>query len=350
MSTPRPFDSAALVRQALDEEATTIHVVAGLAPMLRVAGEFVEADFARPDDDDVAAFARWVGVNPDGDQHDVARSYADVVLRSSHHRSDVGSQISVRIIERTPGRATLHRLVDDLPAELLDRSPGLVLIGTPSGPGGYGLEELLAAIRNRQPAAPDVVIVEDVHDHQGMRAAVDAAHSHRVYATFDGAAPVTGISTLIELALDMHYDPTVRRVWFPTSAGPPPRPAPTEPTPEQHERMRATMNTLADVFRGAVFQVLVPRTDGRGRIIMREYLTGTPDAAAAIRWGTLEDLELQLQFGGDDATSLAAALYDAVAAGLISQHDADSSAPAPELEHELAGGRLEHELSARPQG
>lgn len=99
----------------------------------------------------------------------------------------------------------------------------------------------------------------------------------------------------------------------------------------------AGKNLLADVLRGIVVQMLVPKSGG-GRVLAAEVLVNTPAVAAAVREGTLERLETVMQTSASEGMrTMTSALSQLVANGTVSRHDAMAAAPHPEDLHILTG-------------
>lgn len=124
-----------------------------------------------------------------------------------------------------------------------------------------------AALRSAMREDPDVILVGEMRDHETISAAMTAAETgHLVLSTLH----TTGAAQTIDRIID---------VFLPHGQG----------------QIRAQ---LAGVLKGVVTQVLVPRTDGTGRVAATEILVGTDAALSMIRDQKCHQLGSVMQSGG----------------------------------------------------
>jgi twitching motility protein PilT len=106
--------------------------------------------------------------------------------------------------------------------------------------------------------------------------------------------------------------------------------------PHQQHQVRAQ---LADALQGIITQTLIPRRDGKGRVVACETLVPTPGVRNLIREGQNHQIYSAMQTGGKfGMQTMDAALVDLVRRGLISQQEAEKRSSSPEELRRLAGG------------
>jgi twitching motility protein PilT len=158
-----------------------------------------------------------------------------------------------------------------------------------------------AALRGALREDPDVIMVGEMRDLETIQLAITASETgHLVLGTLH-----TGnASRTLDRVLDV----------FPV---------------DQREQIRVM---VSESLRGIISQQLIPRTDGRGRVLALEILTNTPAVAALIRDAKTYMLPGVMQTGRkmgmkvmDDSL---VELYDA---GLISQEEAYSRSEQKQL-------------------
>jgi twitching motility protein PilT len=155
---------------------------------------------------------------------------------------------------------------------------------------------------------PDVILVGEMRDLETISLAVTAAETgHLVFGTLHTQdAPQT-----VDRVIDV----------FP---------------PHQQHQVRAQ---LANALQGIITQTLIPRRDGKGRIVACEILVPTPGVRNLIREGKNHQIYSAMQTGGKfGMQTLDAALVDLVRRGLISQQEAEKRSTSPDDLRRLAGG------------
>ena len=301
-----------MLRVAAARGASTVYVVAGSKPMIRVDGEIsaldAEAAFAASDVDRVVmelAPAR----GRDGNQpvewmSDVPEVGRVRCVTFSDHR---GPGIIFRMI---PPRAISAEQLG-LPSEvqaLCAQPDGLVLVTGPRASGKSTLlsafvdlinrtrsdhvitiesqiafvhesrrsfvsqrevrgdsEAAVAALRSAFREDPDVLVIEDLRTPEIVTAALEAAESGRlVFGSLRASSTSAAIERLVEL--------------FPA------------------ERRAQVQGSLATSLRGAVSQLLLRKVKG-GRIAAREVLLNTPAVAGLVTEGKLFQLPVALESG-----------------------------------------------------
>jgi twitching motility protein PilT len=158
-----------------------------------------------------------------------------------------------------------------------------------------------AALRGALREDPDVIMVGEMRDLETIQLAITASETgHLVLGTLH-----TGnASRTLDRVLDV----------FPT---------------DQREQIRIM---VSESLRGIISQQLVPRADGRGRVLAMEILTNTPAVGALIRDAKTYMLPGVMQTGKRQGMKLMddslMELYDA---GLISQEEAYARAEQKQL-------------------
>ncbi len=301
-----------MLRVAAARGASTVYVVAGSKPMIRVDGEIstldAEAVFAASDVDRVVmelAPAR----GRDGNQpvewmSDVPEVGRIRCLTFSDHR---GPGIIFRMIPPRAISAEQLGLSDDVQA-LCAQPDGLVLVTGPRASGKSTLlsafvdlinrtrsdhvitiesqiafvhesrrsfvsqrevrgdsEAAVAALRSAFREDPDVLVIEDLRTPEIVMAALEAAESGRlVFGSLRASSTAAAIERLVELL-----------------------PA---------ERRAQAQSSLATSLRGVVSQLLLRKVKG-GRIAAREVLLNTPAVEGLLAEGKLFQLPVALDSG-----------------------------------------------------
>lgn len=98
-----------------------------------------------------------------------------------------------------------------------------------------------------------------------------------------------------------------------------------------------TRSLLADVLRGAIVQLLLPKTGG-GQTAAAEILTSTAATAAAIREGRVEQLHTIMQTSATEGmVAMTTSIARLVAQGAVTREDALAAAPQREDLHLMIG-------------
>lgn len=154
---------------------------------------------------------------------------------------------------------------------------------------------------------PDVIFVGEMRDMETLSATLTAAETgHLVLATMH----TSGAS----LAMDRIIDS------FPS-----------------HQQAQVRMQ-LSLVIEGVIYQALVPKADGTGRIVACEILVGTPAIRNLIREGKTHQMNTLIHTGGQfNMQTMDQALKDLYQKGHIRYEDAFSVSPDPENFKKLIG-------------
>jgi twitching motility protein PilT len=167
---------------------------------------------------------------------------------------------------------------------------------------GPDTRSFTTALRAALRQDPDVILVGEMRDPETIDIALKAAETgHMVFSTVHTTDAAKTIGRLIGV--------------FP-------------PEEQQNVRLR-----LADNLRGVISQRLLPRSDGKGRVVAAEILIATPTVQDHIRdsrdHGSLEDL---IERGGDQygMQTFDQHLHELHAAGAITIDVAKSAATSPD--------------------
>lgn len=148
---------------------------------------------------------------------------------------------------------------------------------------------------------PDVMLIGEMRDLATMEAAITAAETgHLVFATLH----TTGAARTVDRIIDV----------FPA---------------HQQPQIRVQ---LASTMIAVISQVLLPRTDGPGRICAFEVMIATPAISNLVREGKTYQIFSELQTGAKyGSRTLDSHLLDLYSKGIISYDDAISKAYDPAL-------------------
>ncbi len=307
-----------LLRQAVERQASDLHLMAGIPPSVRIDGDIEFLDDDPLGADELGPMLLGLASEGQAAQLDSTRDVSFSVAVPDLGRFRVALyyqrghvEASVRLV---PAQV---RALDDmgLPTivqALAGRTSGLVLITGPAGAGKTTLLNSMVDWINAQRRARIIMIedpVEYVHANKRsvvIQREVDAdAHSFQsaLMAALrqDPNVICVGeirsldtISTALTAAETGHLvlgtlhtqgaAQTVERIVdaFPTG---------------QHNQVR---QQLAGTLQGVVSLQLLPRMAQSGRILAYEVMVGTPAVRNLIRNGKLEQLPAMIQTGGED--------------------------------------------------
>ena len=332
---------AALVVDALERNASDLHVQAGAAPFIRRYGQLEQIR------DDVLSPERassMVASILTPQQREQLRSVGDVALTK-----DFRGQLRLRIgcFVNSRGLGAVFRLlpteipsIQDLTlprvvARLASFSQGLAVIAGSAGTGKSSTvaslirlineerkqqivilekqaeffhESISSNVIHRQVPTharsfavalraafredPDVIVVSEMRDQETISQALSAAETgHLVIGATDTTDAVNTIAHLVGV--------------FPSS------------------QQQQVQTSLSESLRGIVSQQLVVRADGTGRVPAVEVLFNTPSVAPLIRSGLLAQIPNAIQMGRDvGMRQFADSIDRLVRVGLISQKEA----------------------------
>jgi twitching motility protein PilT len=157
---------------------------------------------------------------------------------------------------------------------------------------------------------PDVILVGEMRDLETISLAVTAAETgHLVFGTLHTQDTPQTVDRIIDV--------------FP---------------PHQQHQIRAQ---LAIALQGIITQTLLPRKDGKGRVVACEVLVPTPGVRNLIREGKNHQIYSAIQTGGKyGMRTMDAALVELVRRGLISQQEAEKRSSNPDELRRLAGASV----------
>ena len=177
---------------------------------------------------------------------------------------------------------------------------------------GADTRSFAAALKHVLRQDPDVILVGEMRDLETIATALTAAETgHLVLATLHTPSAPQAIDRIIDV--------------FP---------------PHQQSQIRVQ---LATTLEGVLYQTLVPRADGSGRVAAVEVMIATPAIRNLIREGKTYQMPNVIQTGSQyGMQTMNQALKDLYQKGLITLEDALAKSPSPEELRELIGNRLRH--------
>ena len=305
-----------LLMAMAERSASDLHITSGAAPTLRVHGHLVPLEYPPLTPDQTKALAYSLITTEQRERfeanHELDFSYGIPGL--SRYRVNIYQQrsavgIAIRSIPHQPRGFEELGLPLDICNSLIQKHKGLILI---TGPTGHGKTTSMAAMIdriNRQrdvhivtvedpleylfthekalvnqrevghdthsfPAAlkyvlrqdPDVVLIGEMRDLETIQAALTIAETgHLTFATLHTNSCAQSIDRIIDV--------------FP---------------PHQQSQVRAQ---LALVLEAVFNQLLIPRRDGRGRVLGMEILIATPAVRNLIREEKVHQIYSTMQAG-----------------------------------------------------
>jgi twitching motility protein PilT len=339
-----------LLMAMAERSASDLHITSGAAPTLRVHGHLLPLEYPPLTPDQTKALAYSLITTEQRERfeanHELDFSYGIPGL--SRYRVNIYQQrgavgIAIRSIPHQPKGFEELGLPADICGGLVQKHKGLVLV---TGPTGHGKTTTMAAMIdriNRQrdvhivtvedpleylfthekalvnqrevghdthsfPAAlkyvlrqdPDVVLIGEMRDLETIQAALTIAETgHLTFATLHTNSCAQSIDRIIDV--------------FP---------------PHQQSQVRAQLALVVE----AVFnQLLIPRRDGRGRVLAMEILMATPAVRNLIREEKVHQIYSTMQagqkFGMQTMNQALASLY---LRGLIARQEAISRSLYPD--------------------
>lgn len=339
----------ALLRKAVEQRASDLHLAVGLVPMIRIDGVL------QPVGTDVVT-AELVDKSIKGivNEKQLARFQAELELDTAYHVQGVGRfRVNLHREKGEPGLvarvipSVIPKMEDlsmpDVAYDMARAKQGLVLV---TGPTGQGKSTTLAAmieLVNQEKAAniitledpieyiykpaksiikqrelgrdmlsfsealkhvlrqdPNVILVGEMRDLETISAAITVAETgHLVLATLHTYNAAQSIERIIDV--------------FP---------------PHQQDQVRIQ---LSNVLKGIISQRLLPKVGG-GRIPAREIMVNTPAVAAMIRDNKVSQLRTAIETGAQHGMhTLEAELAQLVQAGTVTKDVAEQYAIDPSL-------------------
>lgn len=167
---------------------------------------------------------------------------------------------------------------------------------------------------------PDVILVGEMRDLETISLAVTAAETgHLVFGTLHTQDAPQTVDRIIDV--------------FPS---------------HQQAQIRTQ---LANAMQGVITQTLIPRRDGKGRVVACEILIPTSGVRNLIREGKNHQIYSAMQTGGKfGMQTMDAALVQLIRSGAISREEAEKRSSDPEELRRLAGGGGGGAAAARSGG
>jgi len=330
-----------LLQEMIERKASDLHITAGVTPQLRVDGEIVATDHDVLTPEDTLQITYSV-LNEEQQkrferEHELDLSFG--VKGLSRFRANVFLQRGVTSLAIRQIPYEILPLKDlGLPPgmdQLAKKQKGLILV---TGPTGSGKSTTLASVIDKvnSERRGHIITIEDpieyVHQHnkcivnqREVRADTEsfgAALKHvlrqdpdviligemRDLETMAAALTIaeTGHLTLATLHTNSTYESINRIVdSFPAS---------------QQEQIRAQ---LAFVLEGVITQQLVPRANGKGRVLVAEFMVCTPAIRATIRDDKIHQIYGLMQAGQKHGMqTMNQALFNAYVKGDIALDEA----------------------------
>ena len=355
------MDLVTVLKAAVDEQCSDVHLLVGKPPMMRKNGEIRPLDSAFPvlSGEDTQALIYSMLAD---DQR--ARFEADWELDCSYEVRGL-SRFRVNVLMSRNGVEAVMRLIGaSIPdPEALGLTPtvlglaalprGLVLVTGPTGSGksttlaclieqanrtrpehiitiedpiefvyepkkcivrqrevGQSTKSFVNALRATLREDPDIILVGEMRDYETIGLAVTAAETgHLCFGTLHTQDAPSTVARIIDV--------------FPA---------------RQQEQIRVQ---LANSLRAVVAQLLLPRRDGKGRVAVREVMIVTPAIANQIREGKphtiYSAIETGAQFG---MITMDRSLAEVIRTGLVDPRVALAKAHNPDQVRVISGLRV----------
>ncbi|WP_288409346.1 PilT/PilU family type 4a pilus ATPase [uncultured Herbaspirillum sp.] len=335
------MDIATLLAFAVRNQASDLHLCAGLAPLLRVHGAIRRINLQPLEASQLqqalhalmpSALHRRHAAGADCDFSFALPTLGRFRVHAFHQQR--GPAAAIRCLGQQPPALT-ELAAPPLCAELALRPRGLVLVSGPTGAGksstlaamvrhinemrpvhiltiedpiefiheprralvtqreiGTHVADFAQALRAALREDPDVLLVGELRDADTIGLALTAAETgHLVLGTLHAASAAKTVDRIIDV--------------FPAG---------------EKEAARAL---LAEALEGVIAQTLLPTVDGLGRVAAHELLVATPAVRNLIREGRNAQLVSVMQAGGAQAMqTLEASLAALVRQGRISEQTA----------------------------
>jgi twitching motility protein PilT len=347
-----------LLRLVIDEGASDLHISVGAPPAVRIGGRLVKLETRALTPEDTETLARSIAseghlqkVSEDGSV-DFGFSFRERNrFRVSVYRQKGHMGIALRLIPRK--MMTMEEI--GLPSsvrQLLSSPRGLILVTGPTGSGktttlasmldvinattdshiitiedpieyyhdhqrgivnqrevGVDVPSFADGLRRALRQDPDVLLVGEMRDLETMETAITASETgHLVFSTLH----TTGAARTEDRIVDA----------FPA---------------EQQDQIR---DQLASNLKAVISQLLIPRLDGKGRVVAFEVMISTSSIAALIRDNKTFRIASDIQTGAKyGMISLEASLVELYLNGLISYEQVLTKAQDPQQAIQLIGGQ-----------
>jgi twitching motility protein PilT len=346
-----------ILKTAVKQGASDIHMVIGKPPMVRVRGRVTPLEeypvvtaaeskrliYSLLNADQQKHFEDTLELDCSYSLPEVSRFRVNVLLQKN------GTEAVLRIISSAIPTAEDLRLTPPI-LQLADLPRGLVLVTGPTGSGKsttlacllnlinqkreehiltiedpieFVYENIKCIVRQREVGEqtrsftsalktalrqdPDIVLIGEMRDLETISAALTIAETgHLVFGTLHTTDAAQTVDRIIDV--------------FP---------------PHQQQQVRVQLSVT---LRGVVSQTLIPKADGIGRVAARELMVVTPAIANLIREGKTHQIYSAIETGAKfGMSSLDRALLQLVQEGTITSDDAVAKAHNPE--YVKTGGR-----------
>jgi twitching motility protein PilT len=354
------MDLVQVLKSAVDQGCSDVHIVVGKPPMMRKNGEIRPVDAALPALNSEETKELIYSVLYEDQQ---ARFEENLELDCSHDIPGV-SRLRINVLMTRNGVESAMRLIGSKipPPDALGITPamldlaalprGMVLVTGPTGSGksttlaclieranqtrsehiltiedpiefvyepkkcivrqrelGQNTKSFPNALRSALREDPDIILVGEMRDFETIGLAVTAAETgHLCFGTLHTQDAPSTVARIIDV--------------FPA-----------------HQQAQIRVQ-VANSLRAVVAQILLPRKDGKGRVAVRELMVVTPAIANQIREGKphliYSAIETGAQFG---MFTMDRSLAEVIKAGLVDPEVALAKAHSPEQVRALAGLR-----------
>jgi twitching motility protein PilT len=348
-----------ILRLAVKQGASDVHLVIGKPPMARILGELLDLPGFEPItaeeskrliysilyEEQKQRFEEHLELDCSFAVANLARFRVNVLMQRA------GVEAVLRIISsKIPDPESLHLVPSILEFANLPR--GLVLVTGPTGSGksttlaclidiinssrrqhiltiedpiefvydhkkcvvrqrevGQSTRTFSDALKHALRQDPDVILVGEMRDLETISLAITAAETgHLCFATLHTTDAAQTVDRIIDV--------------FP---------------PHQQQQVRVQLST---VLKGVVCQTLIPKREGEGRVAAREIMVVTPAIANLIREGKTHMIYNAIETGAKfGMVSLDKSLADLVNDGYITFEEALAKSSNTEKLRELTGGK-----------
>lgn len=350
VATEKKLDIFELLRFAVDQGASDLHLSAGSLPMVRVHGHMRHLNLPRMTADDILGIVRRVLTRDQMERFEEMKEidFSAKLENIARFRVNVFQQINgLGAVFRTiPANIrTFEELgLPEVMRDLANKDRGLVLLTGPTGSGktttlatlidwineykqlhiitiedpveffhdskncminqrelGANTHSFANALRAALREDPDVILVGEMRDLETISLALTAAETgHLVFATLHTSSAAKTIDRIIDI--------------FPAA---------------QKTQVRSM---LAESLEAVVAQKLLPRKDGGGRVVGAEIMMATTAVRNLIREDKIYQIPSVIQAGGKSGMqSLDQDLTRLLHKGLISRETAAHVAENPKL-------------------
>lgn len=348
------MDIKQLLAFGVKNNASDLHLSAGMPPMIRVDGEMRKINMPELSHEDTLSLIEAI---MDEDQLKNYRKYLE-----TDFAFDIPgvARFRVNVFNQNRGAAGVFRTIPSkiLTLEALDAPPilkklsmltrGLVLV---TGPTGSGKSTTLAAMLDYKNSkeAGHILTVEDPIEfvHKSQMSLINQREVHRHTQSFDSAlrsalredpdtilvGEMRDLET-IRLALTAAETGHLVLGTLHTTSAPKTVDRIIDAFPAEEQSMIRTM--LSESIQGVVSQLLMKK-EGGGRVAAHEILIGTRAIRSMIRENKIPQMKSTMQTSSSDGMqTIDQCLKELVLMGKISREEAAKKADDPESLHDMA--------------